>query len=89
MTFSVPTSSCGPSSSPISRCDVVDSLSSVVVLALSSPEPWLCEVLAASSDIATEAATSGPPGLVVHYGDAGTVFLAGVSALADRDMVFA
>jgi hypothetical protein len=40
-------------------------------------------------DVTTAAATSGPPGLVVHYGDGGTVFLAGVSALAERDMVFA
>ncbi len=40
-------------------------------------------------DITTTAAVSGPPGLVVAYGDNGTVFLAGVAALAERDLVFA
>jgi hypothetical protein len=39
-------------------------------------------------DVTTAAATSGPPGLVVHYGDGGSVFLAGVSALVDRDLAF-
>jgi hypothetical protein len=41
-------------------------------------------------DITTTAAPAGgPPGLVVAYGDNGTVFLAGVAALAERDLVFA
>ncbi|MBD0272545.1 MAG: hypothetical protein ICV73_11520, partial [Acetobacteraceae bacterium] len=40
-------------------------------------------------DVSMAAATSGPPGLAVHYGEAGTVFLAGVAALGERDMVFA
>jgi hypothetical protein len=41
------------------------------------------------ADVTTEVATSGTPGLLVHYGDSGTVFLAGVSALGARDMAFA
>ncbi|MBD0270538.1 MAG: hypothetical protein ICV73_01290 [Acetobacteraceae bacterium] len=39
-------------------------------------------------DVTVAPATGGPPGLLVHYGDAGSVFLAGVSALADRDLAF-
>ncbi len=41
------------------------------------------------ADVTTAATASGPPGLMVHYGDNGNIFLAGVSALSDRDMVFA
>ena len=42
-------------------------------------------------DITTKAADAGPPGLLVTYGgeEGGTVFLAGVTSLAARDLVFA
>ncbi len=42
-------------------------------------------------DITTKAADAGPPGLLVTYGgeEGGTVFLAGVTGLAARDLAFA
>ena len=42
------------------------------------------------ADVSTAAATeAGTAGLLVSYGDTGAVFLAGVSSLAAKDMVFA
>ena len=43
-----------------------------------------------AADIATAKATqAGVSGLMVSYGDEGTIFVAGVSALAAQDMLFA
>ncbi len=42
-----------------------------------------------AEDVTAEQGTEGgAPGLLASYGEGGTVFLAGVSALADRDMAF-
>jgi hypothetical protein len=43
-----------------------------------------------AADVSSAAAAQdGVQGLLVSYGDAGTVFLAGVASLVARDMVFA
>ena len=75
------TSSC---SSPSASCD-----GPATITDFASKTDKLVFIGFEREDVTTAAATSGPSGLVVSYGDDGSVFLAGVTSLAAKDMVFA
>ena len=82
-------------------CDATPSALLLVVLRVLVHPPHVVDAAAGQEgklvfidfdreDVSTAAATqAGTSGLLVSYGDTGQVFLAGVSALAAKDMVFA